>query len=166
MQQITNHIGVKKQLIYLSVNSYVANYQTKVFFQLGSIHNLRNKIITSIQLVTPNELDQVDNLNTIDLTSTDFSTYMTLVGKNGKAIINLLPVPLLYNYDFNEQTSKVIRQFLINIDWEKSYLLLVWNASPVANSVMAFNVGYVDNLNQLPEQVKADLNPELINELV
>lgn len=165
-EQVDNHIGFKKQLIYVSVDSYNPNYQTKVFFNNGNIHNLRNKLITSMQLVTSNELDQVDNLSVIDLTSTDFSTYLTLVGRDGKVILNLLPAPLLYNYDFAEATSKVLRQFIMKVDWDKSYLLLVWNASPVAGSVMAFNIGYVDNVNQLPDPVKKDLTPQLINELV
>lgn len=142
----------------ISVNSYVANYQTKVFFNGSNIHNLRNKIITSMQLITNSEIAKLDGASVVDLTNTDFSTFITLVGKDGKVLLNLLPATFLYEYNFNEATENVLREFLMVVDWEKSYLLLVWNASPVAGSVMAFLIGYVDNVAQLPEHVKQALN--------
>lgn len=158
MSELTNHVGVKKQMIMLSVNSYVSNYQTKVFFSGSNIHNLRNKIITSMQLFTNSEISKLDNNAVVDLTNNDFSTFITLVGKNGNVILNLLPAAFLYEYNYQEQTESVLREFLMVIDWEKSYLLLVWNASPTPGSVIAFMIGYVDSPAQLPEHVLQAIN--------
>jgi len=158
MSQLNNHVGLKKQLIQVSINSYVSNYQTKVFFNGSNIHNLYNKIITSLQMVSSNELDKVDGNDIVDLTNTDFSTYITLVGKDGKVILNLLPAPFLYVNGYEGALGKDIREFLMLVDWENSYMLFVWSASPVAGSVIAFNVGYVDSVKQLPAHVQQHLN--------
>lgn len=160
MYGYSNHVGVKKQLITVPVNSFVPNYQVKIFFNGSNIQNLRSKIITSLQLFTNSELYRYDSSPIMDLTNTDFSTYLTLVGHDGKVILNLLPMTFLYNYSVNDvpEYGKELRQFLMLVDWQKSYLLLVWNASPVAGSVIAMMVGYVDNVAQLPEHVKANIS--------
>ena len=145
-------------MVVVPVTDYVSNYQNKIFFNGGTIHNLRDKIITSLQLFTNNEIDYVNGSPVIDVTATNFSTYLTLVGKDGTVILNLMPMSFLYNYNHQEETTNVLRQFLMIIDWPKSYLLLVWNVSPAfENMVISIMVGYADYVSQLPFHVKEAL---------
>jgi hypothetical protein len=160
MSQISNFVDVKNQIVTVSVDSNVSNYQTKVFFNGSIFRNLRSKIITALQVWTDVEVAKVDGLSVVDVTNTDFSTYLTLVGLDGKTVINLLPLTDLYSYRIFEQDkkNKQLRQFLIRIDWEKSFFTFIWNASPIPGSCIAMKVSYVDNVSQLPPPLNTIYN--------
>jgi len=158
MSQVSNFIDVKNQVILTPVNSYVANYQTKIFFNGSDIFNLRRKIITHMTAWTNSNVNYIDSLAVVNVANTDFSTYLTLVGTDGKVIINLMPLINLIDYEMNEASQKTLRQFLMVVDWPKSYMLLVWTASPVAGSAIAIKVSYVDDTTQLPDHVKRNIH--------
>ena len=162
MSVLDNYVATKKQMVAVPVDATSILYQNKIFFNVGNAYNLREKIITSMQVFNTTEFFRFPAIpfDVVNVSNPDFATYMTLIGKDGKVIINLMPLCLLYNYDVDDtpHKGKFLRQFLMIVDWQKSYLLLVWNQGPVnPNVIIPIMVGYADNVNQLPEHVRNNI---------